>query len=215
MDHLKDMPLSKLSGGERKRVALAAAFVQRPDVLLLDEPTNHLDLEAIRLLSDLIADEKKMTLLTITHDRAFLNDVCDRMLELDNGSLYGYEGNYAAYLEGKEARLANEDAVMASTKKKFSSELAWMRKQPSGIQAKSKARQQAFYKLEAMTKARPVDPSLELKNDERRIGGNILKLKNVSKSFGDRLMLDDMTYDFNAGDTIGVVCAKYVDEGSS
>jgi ATP-binding cassette subfamily F protein uup len=91
-------------------------------------------------MSDLIADEKKMTLLTITHDRAFLNDVCDRMLELDNGSLYGYEGNYAAYLEGKEARLANEDAVMASTKKKFSAELAWMRKQLSGRQAKSKAR---------------------------------------------------------------------------
>ena len=212
VDHLKEMPLSKLSGGERKRVALAAALVQRPDVLLLDEPTNHLDLEAIQLLSDLIADEKKMTLLTITHDRAFLNDVCDRMLELDQGSLYGYEGNYAAYLEGKEARLANEDAVMSSTKKKFASELAWMRKQPSGRQAKSKARQQAFYKLESMTKARPVDPNLELKNDERRIGGNILKLKNVNKKFGDRVMLDDMTYDFNAGDTIGVVGAKYVDE---
>ena len=212
VDHLKESPLSKLSGGERKRVALAAALVQRPDVLLLDEPTNHLDLEAIRLLSDLIADEKKMTLLTITHDRAFLNDVCDRMLELDQGSLYGYEGNYAAYLEGKEARLANEDAAMSSTKKKFASELAWMRKQPSGRQAKSKARQQAFYKLESMTKARAVDPSLELKNDERRIGGNILKLINVNKKFGDRLMLDDFTYDFNAGDTIGVVGAKYVDE---
>ena len=208
VDHLKEMPLSKLSGGERKRVALAAALVQRPDVLLLDEPTNHLDLEAIRLLSDLIADEKKMTLLTITHDRAFLNDVCDRMLELDNGSLYGYEGNYGAYLEGKEARLANEDAVMSSTKKKFASELAWMRKQPSGRQAKSKARQDAFFKLEKMTKARPVDPNLVLTNDARRIGGNILKLKNVSKRFDDRVMLDDFSYDFNAGDTIGVVGAK-------
>ena len=164
------------------------------------------------MLSDMIAGEKKMTVLTITHDRAFLNEVCDRMLELDNGSLYGYEGNYAAYLEGKDARLANEDAVMASTKKKFSYELAWMRKQPSGRQAKSKARQQAFHKLDAMKKARPVDQNLELKNDERRIGGNILKLKNVSKKFGDRLILDDMSYDFNAGDTIGVVGAKYVDE---
>jgi ATP-binding cassette subfamily F protein uup len=210
VDHLKEMPLSKLSGGERKRVALAAALVQRPDVLLLDEPTNHLDLEAIRLLSDLIADEKKMTLLTITHDRAFLNEVCDRMLELDSGSLYGYEGNYGDYLEGKEARLAIEDKEMSSTKKKFANELAWMRKQPSGRQSKSKARQEAFYKLEKMTKPRAVDPNLVLTNDARRIGGNILKLKNVNKKFGDRLMLDDFSYDFNAGDSIGVVGANGV-----
>ena len=210
LDHLSDMPLSKLSGGERKRVALGAALVQQPDVLLLDEPTNHLDLAAIRLLSDLIAEEKKMTLLTITHDRAFLNEVCDRMLELDNGSLYGYTGNYGDYLEGKEARLILEDKEMSTTKKKFSRELAWMRKQPSARQAKSKARQEAFYKLEKMTKPRAVDPNLVLTNDARRIGGNILKLKNVSKQFGDRLMLDDFSYDFNAGDTIGIVGANGV-----
>jgi len=150
VDHLKEMPLAKLSGGERKRVALGAALVQSPDVLLLDEPTNHLDLEAIRLLSDLIMDEKKMTLLCITHDRSFLNEVCDRIVELDRGSLYSYDGNYADYLEGKEARLANDAATLRSTKKKFATELAWMRKQPSGRQSKSKARQEAFYKLENM-----------------------------------------------------------------
>jgi ATP-binding cassette subfamily F protein uup len=167
-------------------------------------------LEAIQLLSDLISDEKKLTLLTITHDRAFLNEVCDRILELDNGSLYGYEGNYADYLEGKEARLANEDAVMSSTKKKFQAELAWMRKQPSGRQSKSKARQEAFFKLEKMTKPRRVDPTLTLNNDDRRLGGNILKMENVSLKFGDRVMLDDFSYNFNAGDTIGIVGANGV-----
>lgn len=205
VDHLKDSPLSELSGGERKRVALGAALVQSPDVLLLDEPTNHLDLEAIRLLSDLIADQKKMTLLCITHDRSFLNEVCDRMLELDSGSLYGYEGNYAKYLEGKEARMANEDAVFSSTKKKFLAELSWMRKQPSGRQSKSKARQEAFYKLEKMAKPKRVDPKLTLTNDDRRLGSSVLKMENVSLSFGDRVMLDDFSYNFNAGDTIGIV----------
>jgi ATP-binding cassette subfamily F protein uup len=210
VDHLSDMVLSKLSGGERKRVALGAALVQSPDVLLLDEPTNHLDLEAIQLLSDLIADEKKLTVLCITHDRAFLNQVCNRILELDNGSLYGYDGNYADFLEGKEARLANEDKVMSSTKKKFAAELAWMRKQPSGRQSKSKARQEAFYKLEQMAKPRRVDPALTLTNDDRRLGGNVLKMENVSLKFGDRVMLDDFSYNFNAGDTIGIVGANGV-----
>jgi ATP-binding cassette subfamily F protein uup len=131
-------------------------------------------------------------------------------LELDNGSLYGYEGNYADYLEGKEARLANEDAAMSSTKKKFAAELAWMRKQPSGRQSKSKARQEAFFKLEKMTKPRRVDPALTLTNDDRRLGGNILKMENVSLKFGDRVMLDDFSYNFNAGDTIGIVGANGV-----
>ena len=210
VDHLKEMPLAKLSGGERKRVALGAALVQSPDVLLLDEPTNHLDLEAIRLLSDLIMDEKKMTLLCITHDRSFLNEVCDRIVELDRGSLYSYDGNYADYLEGKEARLANDAATLRSTKKKFATELAWMRKQPSGRQSKSKARQEAFYKLENMVKPQRVDPSLTLTNDDRRLGGNILKMENVSLKFGDRVMLEDFSYDFNAGDTIGIVGANGV-----
>lgn len=210
LDHLRDASLSKLSGGERKRVALGAALVQSPDVLLLDEPTNHLDLEAIQLLSDIIADERKMTVLCITHDRSFLNEVCDRIIELDNGSIYGYEGNYADYLQGKEARWANEDAVQSSNKKKLSRELAWMRKQPSGRQSKSKARQEAFHKLAEMTKPRQVDPKLVLANDDRRLGNNILKMENVSLKFGDRVLLDDFSYDFNAGDTLGIVGANGV-----
>jgi len=146
-----------------------------------------------------------MTVLCITHDRSFLNEVCDRMLELEGGSLYGYEGNYARYLEGKEARMANEDAVFSSTKKKFLAELHWMRKQPSGRQSKSKARQEAFYKLEKMAKPKRVDPKLTLTNDDRRLGRSVLKMEDVSLSFGDRVMLDDFSYNFNAGDTIGIV----------
>jgi ATP-binding cassette subfamily F protein uup len=205
LDDLKDQSLSKLSGGERKRVAIGAALVQSPDVLLLDEPTNHLDLKAIRLLSDVISDEKKMTVLCITHDRSFLNEVCDRIVELDAGSIYGYEGNYGDFLVGKEARYANEDKVMSSRKKKLTRELAWMRKQPSGRQSKSKARQEAFHKLSAMTKPRRADTKIVLENDDRRLGTNILKMENVSLKFGDRVMLDDFSYDFNAGDTIGIV----------
>jgi ATP-binding cassette subfamily F protein uup len=131
-------------------------------------------------------------------------------LELDQGSLYTYDGNYADFLEGKEARLNNEDAAMSATKKKFASELAWMRKQPSGRQSKSKARQEAFYKLEKMAKPKRVDPTLTLNNDDRRLGGNILKMSNVSLKFGDRVMLDDFSYNFNAGDTIGIVGANGV-----
>lgn len=120
--HLENQPLSSLSGGERKRVALAAALVREPDCLILDEPTNHLDLAAIRWLSDLINDKRKMTLLTVTHDRAFLQDVCNSILELDRGQFYTYEGSYAKYLQGKEERLANEDQAYREAKAKYKKE---------------------------------------------------------------------------------------------
>jgi ATP-binding cassette subfamily F protein uup len=128
--HLQQEPLSNLSGGERKRVALAAALIQEPHVLLLDEPTNHLDLAALRWFTDLISDQKKLTILVVTHDRAFLEEVCDKILELDRGSLYAYDGTYSDYLEGKEARLALEDATVQAAKAKYRVELEWMRRQP-------------------------------------------------------------------------------------
>eukprot|EP00978_Attheya_sp_CCMP212_P012598 scaffold31512_cov50-Attheya_sp.AAC.2 len=139
VDHLKDIPLANLSGGERKRVALAAALIQEPDVLLLDEPTNHLDLSAIQWLSDLIVNPYsqntlsgvKLTILTVTHDRAFLEEVCDSILELENGNLYGYSDvSYMGYLEKKEERWANEDAAQQARKTKYKKELDWMRRQP-------------------------------------------------------------------------------------
>jgi ATP-binding cassette subfamily F protein uup len=207
---LENAPLSTLSGGERKRVALAAALVQDPDVLLLDEPTNHLDLSAIRWLSDLIKDRPKITLLTVTHDRYFLEDVCNTILELDRGSLYSYQGNYATFLEKKAERLALEDAAIQAAKSKYKVELEWMRRQPQARETKQKARQDAFYKLEKATKPRAVDPKLEMeKGGQRRLGSNVLSLKNVSLKFGDKkVILDDFSYNFNKGDKLGVVGAN-------
>lgn len=175
------------------------------DVLILDEPTNHLDLAAIRWLSDLIVDKRKMTLLTVTHDRAFLEEVCNSILELDRGNFYLYEGNYNKFLQGKEERLALEDQAYRVAKGKYKKELEWMRRQPQGRQTKQNARQDAFYRLEKSTKPRVKEESLELSEGQRRLGGNILKLRNVSLKFGENKMLDDFSYDFNRGDRIGVV----------
>ncbi len=215
---LENSPLNTLSGGERKRVALAAALVQEPDVLLLDEPTNHLDLSAIRYLSNILKDRPKITLLTVTHDRSFLEDVCDTILELDRGSLYSYEGNYANFLEKKAERLANEDAAISAAKNKYNVELQWMRKQPQARATKQKARIDAFYKLEKATKPRVVDTSLDLggsNGDQRRLGNNILKMKNVSLKYGeDKTILNDFSYNFNQGDKIGIVGANGVGKSS-
>ena len=151
-----------------------------------------------------------MTVLCITHDRSFLNEVCDRIIELDEGQIYGYDGDYSDFLEGKDARLKNDEAVMSATKKKLSRELAWMRKQPSGRQSKSKARQQAFHKLAEMAAPKKKDLKLTLTNDDRRLGTNIMSMENVSLKFDDKVVLDDFTYDFNAGDSIGIVGANGV-----
>jgi len=219
INHLQDQPLSNLSGGERKRVALCAALVEEPDVLLLDEPTNFLSLAGVEWLADLLTDRSnpKLTILMVTHDRAFLEQVCDQIIELDRGSLYEHQGNYQSYLQGKEERLAAEDAAIANAKSKYKVELEWMRRQPQARQSKSKARIDAFYKLEKSTKPRPRDPNLDLveisNGDTRRIGTKIVSMKGVTLSFSgndkegdvERVMLDDFSYDFCNGDRIWCV----------
>ena len=206
--HLQDKPLSKLSGGERKRVALAAALVQDPDVLLLDEPTNFLSLAGVQWVSDLLNQDPNLTILVVTHDRAFLDDVCNRVLELDNGKLYEYDGSYANFLEAKDARLQREAAALQAAKNKYKLELEWMRRQPQARETKQKARIGAFYKLQQATKPKPMDPSLTLSAEARRLGGKILSMRNVNLSFADRVMLKEFSYDFIAGDRICLAGAK-------
>ena len=177
-------------------------------ILIFHAKANHLDLSAIRWITDLIKDRPKITLLTVTHDRAFLEEVCNNILELDRGSVYTYEGNYADFLEKKTERLAIEDANINAAKSKYRVELEWMRRQPQARESKSKARQDAFYVLEKATKPRAVDPSLSLdvKDGQRRLGNNILKVRNASLKFGDdKVILDDFSYNFNRGDKIGIV----------
>eukprot|EP00586_Coscinodiscus_wailesii_P012917 CAMPEP_0172497516 /NCGR_PEP_ID=MMETSP1066-20121228/101092_1 /TAXON_ID=671091 /ORGANISM="Coscinodiscus wailesii, Strain CCMP2513" /LENGTH=740 /DNA_ID=CAMNT_0013270341 /DNA_START=66 /DNA_END=2289 /DNA_ORIENTATION=+ len=209
ISHLSSSPLSHLSGGERKRVAIAAAMLSNPDVLLMDEPTNHLDLEAIRLLEDVLSSQK-LTLMVVTHDRAFLENVCDIVLELDQGSLYEYcgTGGYRTFLEGKEERLRLADAAVSNAKVMYKKELEWMRRQPQARQSKSQARIDAFYKLEKMVTPRAREGVLDIADSAgggRRIGKSVLKLDNVSLSFSERQMLRDFSYDFNRGDRIGIV----------
>lgn len=219
--HLQDEPLTSLSGGERKRVALCAALVESPDVLLLDEPTNFLSLAGVEWLSDLLTEKKSdLTILMVTHDRAFLQQTCDRIVELDRGSLYEHPGSYSTYLQAKEERLAVEDAAIQSAKSKYKIELEWMRRQPQARESKSKSRIDAFYKLEKATKPRPHDPNLNLveisDGSTRRIGSTIVSMKGVSLSFrsaggeGHRKMLDDFSYDFCFGDRICLAGANGV-----
>ena len=186
------------------------------DVLLLDEPTNFLSLAGVEWLSDLLTEKKSdLTILMVTHDRAFLQQTCDRIVELDRGSLYEHPGSYSTYLQAKEERLAVEDAAIQSAKSKYKIELEWMRRQPQARESKSKSRIDAFYKLEKATKPRPHDPNLNLveisDGSTRRIGSTIVSMKGVSLSFrsaggeGHRKMLDDFSYDFCFGDRIWFV----------
>jgi ABC transport system ATP-binding/permease protein len=148
----------------------------------------------------------KLTILMVTHDRAFLEEVCDCIVELDRGSLYEHQGSYSSYLQAKEERLGLEDADTQAAKARYSVELEWMRRQPQARESKSKARIDAFYKLEKATKPRPRDPNLNLVvtagGKSRRMGTKIVSMNNVSLKFGDRMILDDFCYDFCAGDRI-------------
>jgi ATP-binding cassette subfamily F protein uup len=202
ISHLKEQPLSNLSGGERKRVALAAALVQEPDVLLLDEPTNALSLAGVQWVADLLNQNPNLTLLMVTHDRAFLDEVCNSILEIDDGKMYSYEGSYSTFLEEKDARLQREAAAQQAARNKYKMELDWMRRQPQARETKQKARIDAFYKLEKAIEPRPMDPSLTMSTEARRLGGKILSMRNVNLRFhfGDRerVMLKDFSYDFIA-----------------
>jgi ABC transport system ATP-binding/permease protein len=203
---LEDLKLKikSLSGGQKKRVALAIILTSRPDLLILDEPTNHLDLEMIEWLENYFAKEN-MTLFMVTHDRFFLERVCNEIIELDNGKLYQYKGNYSYYLTKKEERIAAENASIDKAKNLFVKELDWMRRQPKARTTKSKSRQDDFYVIQEKANSRRKEHQVELEINMERMGSKIVELHNISKKFTDKTILDNFSFNFKKGERIGII----------
>jgi ATP-binding cassette subfamily F protein uup len=198
------LKVSALSGGQKKRVALANALLNKPDLLILDEPTNHLDLEMIEWLEVYFAKEN-ITLFMVTHDRYFLERVCNEIVELDQGQLYTYKGNYAYYLEKKEARLSQEQVEQHKSKRLFKKELDWMRRQPKARTTKSKSRIDDFTQIKERAHQRRQDHEIQLEIDMERMGTKILECHKLFKSFGDKSILDGFDYNFLRGERIGII----------
>jgi len=192
-----------LSGGQKKRLALAKLLIDDPDVYILDEPTNHLDIETIEWLESYMTSGQK-TILLVTHDRYFLDNVSTRIIELDRGKIQSFNGNYSYYLEKKAEQSAAEDATFSKNTNLLKKELEWMRRQPKARTTKSKSRIDSFYELEEKTKGRNIKSSLELSVNVSRQGNKILELDHVCKSFNDKLIIKDFSYTFKKGDRIGV-----------
>ena len=204
-----DQKVKTLSGGQRKRVALAQVlidigFEHKHVLLIMDEPTNHLDVTMVEWLENYL-NQQKVTLLMVTHDRYFLEDVCDEIWELDNEKLFTYDGDYQTYLEKKAARIENTIANIDKAKNQFRKELEWMRKQPKARTTKSKSRQDNFYEIEGKAKQKVEDVQVELQMKMTRLGGKIAELKKVYKSYGDKVILKGFDYTFKKGERIGII----------
>ena len=198
------LKVKNLSGGQKKRLALAIILINRPDLLILDEPTNHLDLEMIEWLESYFAKEN-ITLFMVTHDRFFLERVCNEIIELDNGKIYQYKGNYSYYLAKKEERIASENASVDKAKNLFVKELEWMRRQPKARTTKSKSRQDDFYVIKQKAESRRKENVVELEINMERMGSKIIELHKVSKKFKDLVILDNFSFDFQRGERIGII----------
>lgn len=198
------MKVKNMSGGQKKRLSLAIILISKPDLLILDEPTNHLDLEMIEWLEDYFAKEN-ITLFMVTHDRFFLERVCNEIIELDNGKIYQYKGNYSYYLEKKEERLASENASIDKAQNLFVKELAWMRRQPKARTTKSKSRQDDFYVIKEKAESRRKENVVELEINMERMGSKIIEMVKLNKNFPDRIILKDFSYSFQRGERIGII----------
>ena len=196
--------VSSLSGGQLKRLSLAIILINKPDLLILDEPTNHLDLEMIEWLESYFKKEK-ITLLMVTHDRYFLERVCNEIIELDEGKIYKYKGNYSYYLEKKEERILTEQTELHKAKNLFKKELDWMRRQPKARTTKSKSRISDFFEIKDKASQRRNDHKVQLEINMTRLGNKILELHKISKSFGDLQILDQFEYSFQRGERIGII----------
>ena len=196
--------VATLSGGQKKRLALANALINRPDLLILDEPTNHLDLEMIEWLEAYFKKEN-LTLFMVTHDRYFLERVCNEIIELDGGQLYSYKGNYSYYLEKKEARLEREAIEQHKSKILYKKELDWMRRQPKARTTKSKSRIDDFHDIKERAHQRRVTHEIQLELNMERLGSKILELHKVTKAFPSKPILDKFDYSFVKGERIGII----------
>lgn len=207
--HHLNQPVNTLSGGQRKRVALAKTlidigFEHKHVLLIMDEPTNHLDVEMVEWLEHYL-DQENVTLVLVTHDRYFLDEVSTEIWELDRSDLYVYKGNYANYLEKKAARLDSEAASIDKAKNTYRKELEWMRKQPRARTTKSKSRQDNFYEVEKKAKQKIADSQLQLQMKMNRLGGKVVEMKKINKSYGDTIILKGFDYTFSKGERVGVI----------
>ncbi|HLV63624.1 ABC-F family ATP-binding cassette domain-containing protein [Galbibacter sp.] len=196
--------VSNLSGGQKKRLALATILLNTPDLLILDEPTNHLDLEMIEWLEQYFAKEN-ITLFMVTHDRYFLERVCNEIIELENGQIYQYKGSYSYYLEKKEARIQAEQASVEKAKNLYTKELEWMRRQPKARTTKSKSRIDDFFKIKEQAHKRRQEHKVQLEINMERLGTKIVEFHNVSLSFKDKPILNKFNYTFKKGERIGII----------
>ena len=199
-----EQPMGQLSGGQQKRVALANVLILEPDFLILDEPTNYLDLEMIEWLEGYLSRGNK-TIFMVTHDRYFLDNVCNTILELDNQTLYTYRGNYSYYLEKRQERIDNTRAEIARANNLYRTELEWMRRMPQARGHKARYREEAFYELQAKAKQRIEERQIRLKSSSVYIGSKIFECQYVSKKFDDKIILDNFYYNFSRFEKMGIV----------
>lgn len=208
-----DQPIKTLSGGERKRVALAFLLIDEPDLLLLDEPTNHLDVEMIEWLENYLLQTRK-SIFMVTHDRYFLDRVCNQILELESSHLYQHNGNYSYFLEKKAEREEAGQTRQEKVRQLYKKELEWMRRGPKARTSKSKTRKDAFYEIEKQALSSHDTSEIRLEADMARLGRKILELKNVYKKFDDTVILDDFSYSFSRGERIGIIGKNGVGKSS-
>jgi len=207
--HGLNQPVKNLSGGQRKRAALARTlidigFQHKHVLLMMDEPTNHLDVDMVEWL-EFFLNKENVTILLVTHDRYFLDSVCDEIWELDDENVYPYKGNYEEYLERKSARAESESASIDKARNTYRKELEWMRKQPRARTTKSKSRQDRFHEIEKRASQRPEDVQMQLQTKMTRLGGKVVELKKVYKSYQDKLILKGFDYTFKKGERVGVI----------